>query len=225
MMNALLCVLDSGKRNSNKHDKAEARRKPEQDAADRKAAETKNNFKMDKKKLLAQYYKFVAIDSAQARNCIQKLDYKKDFYLLRCIAQTYLDESRFEDNGQQRIYRDKRKWRYAERYIIRAFTINPDSAEVLYTMGEIRKLNHQNDIAIFCFKKIIHLGIGKIAHGEYGRGISFANELVNDSKFELYRLYHEDNPGLSKRYLSMYKNGLTKGVRTIYKPLKKFLLD
>ena len=58
-----------------------------------------------------------------------------------------------------------------------------------------------------------------------GEGSYFAKEIINDSKFELYRLYHEENPGLSKRYLSMYKSGLKKGVRTIYKPLKKFLLD
>ena len=180
---------------------------------------------MDRKKILAQYYDLVGTDSVKARNLIKKLDYKEDYYLLRCIAQTYLDESRFEDDGSQRIYRDKRKWRLSERNIIKAFKINPDNADVLYTMGEIRKLNDQNEIAIFCFKKIIHLGVHKIANGEYGRGILFAKEIINDSKFELYRLYHEENPGLSKRYLSMYKSGLKKGVRTIYKPLKKFLLD
>ncbi len=179
---------------------------------------------MDKQKILAQYYDIVAVDSELARNLIKKLEYKEDYYLLRCIAQTYLDESRFEENGSQRTYRDKRKWRLSERYIIKAFKINPDNADVLYTMGEIRKLNHQNEIAIFCFKKIIHLRVSEIAKGEYGRGIAYAKELINDSKFELYRLYHGKNPGLSKRYLSMYKNGLEKGIRTIYKPLKKFLL-
>jgi len=182
---------------------------------------------MDKKKIIEEYRNVVSTNSLKARELIKKLDYKEDYYLLQCIAQTYLDESRFEDDGTSNMRKDfdQRKWRMAERYIIKAFTINPNSGEVLYTMGEIRKLYGQTDIAIYCFEKILKLGIRKIAYGEYGRGIPFAKELVNDSKFELYRLHHENNPGLSRRYLSMYKKGLEKGVRTIFKPLKKFLLD
>lgn len=182
---------------------------------------------MDKERILEKYRNTVGTDSVKARVLIKKLDYKEDYYLLQCIAQTYLDESRFEDDGHSnmRMYIDKRKWRMAERYIIKAFTINPDSADVLYTMGEVRKINGQADIAIYCFKKIIKIGIKKIAYGEYWRGIAFAKEMINDSKFELYRLYHEESPALSKRYLAMYKNGLKKGIYSIYKPLKKFLLD
>jgi hypothetical protein len=181
----------------------------------------------DKEKVLERYRKIVSTDSVKARELIKRLDYKEDYYLLHCIAQTYLDESRFEDDGgsRMRTYIDKRKWRMAERFIIKAFLINSDSADVLYTMGEVRKLDGQADIAVYCFKKIIHLGVKKIAFSEYGRGIPFAKEIINDSKFELYRLYHEVDPGLSKRYLSMYKKELTKGVRTIFKPLQQFLLD
>ncbi len=182
---------------------------------------------MNKEKILEEYRNTVSTDSRKARELIKKLDYREDYYLLQCIAQTYLDESRFEDDGHSnmRINADKRKWRMAERFIIKAFTINPDSADVLYTMGEVRKIYGQADIAIYCFEKIIKLGVRKIAYGEYGRGIPFAKELINDSRFELYRLCHETDPGLSKRYLSMYKKELKKGVRTIYKPLRKFLLD
>jgi tetratricopeptide (TPR) repeat protein len=182
---------------------------------------------IDKKKVLEKYRNTVGIDSVKARELIKRLDDKEDYYLLQCIAQTYLDECRFEDDGdsQMRTYVDKRKWRMAERFIIKAFSINPDSAHVLYTMGEVRKINGQADIAIYCFEKIIQLSVRKIAYGEYGRGIPFAKELINDSKFELYRLYHKDDPSLSKRYLSMYKKGLIKGVKTIFKPVSKFLLD
>ncbi len=181
---------------------------------------------MDKVKILEEYRKLVSYDSAKARKVIKKLDYKDDYYLLKCIAQTYLDESRFRDNGGSdlRVYVLRRKWRLAEKYIITAFKINPSSAEVLYTMGEIRKLNGQTDIAVYCFQRIIDLGIRKISFGEYGRGIAFAKELINDSKFQLYRLHFEKKPQLSKKYLNAYKKGLKKGVHTIYKPLKKFLL-
>ena len=36
------------------------------------------------------------MDSAKARELIKKLNYKDNPYLLQCIAQTYLDESRLE---------------------------------------------------------------------------------------------------------------------------------
>ena len=180
---------------------------------------------MDKNKILQEYRNTVGSDSVKARSLIKKLNYKEDFYLLQCIAQTYLDESRFEKDDRMRVSLDMRKWRIAERYIIKAFVINPDSADVLYTMGGVRKAYGQEDIAIYCFEKIIKLGIRKVAYQEYGRGIAFAKELVNDSKFELYRLYYETRPKLSTRYPSMYKKGLANGANTIYKPLKRFLLD
>lgn len=109
---------------------------------------------------LSKYRDLVAVDSAKARVRIMQLDYKDNFYLLACIAQTYLDESRFEDGSDKmRKEVNHRKWRMAEKYIIKSFTINDDNAESLYTMGEIRKLSRQNDIAIYCFKRVIKLGI------------------------------------------------------------------
>ncbi len=175
--------------------------------------------------MLNKYRESVAIDSVKARECIKRLDYKNNFYLLQCIAQTYLDESRFEDGSNtMRKEIDQKKWRMAEKYIIRAFNIDDDNAETLYTMGEIRKLGHQNPIAIYCFERIIKLGINTIIKQAYSRGKYFAKELINDAKFELYRLYFYENPKLSEKYLREYKSGIEKGINTIFKPLKKFLL-
>ena len=175
--------------------------------------------------MLNKYRELVSSDSRKARACIQRLDYKNNSYLLQCIAQTYLDESRFED-GESILRREInfRKWRMAEKYIINAFSIDSNNAEVLYTMGEIRKLNYQNDIAIYCFDKLIKLGVKKIAKQEYSRGKHFAKELINDAKFELYRLYFYENPQLSAKYFREYKNGLAKGISSIFTPLEKFLL-
>lgn len=175
--------------------------------------------------MLAKYRELVATDSVKARACIMRLDYKNNFYLLQCIAQTYLDESRFEDgSNKMRKEVNLRKWRMAEKYIIKAFKINDDNAVTLYTMGEIRKLGRQNDIALYCFKRIIKLGVNTIAKQEYSRGKSFAKELINDARFELYRLYFDTDPKKSVKYLSEYKVNLKKGVETIFHPLNKFLL-
>ncbi|MBL0741413.1 hypothetical protein [Chryseolinea lacunae] len=175
--------------------------------------------------MMAKYRALVAFDSVKARARIMQLDYGNNFYLLQCIAQTYLDESLFEDgSNKMRKEINLRKWRMAEKYIIRAFSIEDDNAETLYTMGKIRKLSSQTDIAIYCFKRIIKLGVNAIARQEYSRGKAFAKELVNDAKFELYRLYFETDPKKSAKYLEEFEANLKKGVGTIFQPLCKFLI-
>lgn len=176
--------------------------------------------KMDKFDLmLEKYWNTVATDSAKARNYIRKLDYKDNVYLLGLIAQTYLDECRIEENGNNKI--NFRKWRMAYNYVMTAYNMDFNNAANIYTIGELRKLKVQDDfLAIFCYKKIIELGVNKIAKQEHSGGRAFARELVNNAKFELYKLYDYT----SKKYLAMYKKGLEKGITTIYTPLKKFLI-
>lgn len=183
-------------------------------------------MKLDRESILQSYRKIVGVDSAKARALIKMLDYKSDFILLQCIAQTYLDESILEDDGTMREYVDKRKWRMAERYIINAYVINPDHLHVLYTMGKVRKLGKTFDLAIYCFERIIKWGVKGASQGENKLSHDFARELINDSKFELYLIYHDLNElKLSDKYLKMYRVGLKKGINTIYKPLSRFLLD
>jgi tetratricopeptide (TPR) repeat protein len=175
--------------------------------------------------MLNKYRELVATDSAKARRCLMQLDYKNNFYLLKCIAQTYLDESLFED-GSNKMRRevDQRKWRMAEKYIIKAFGLNDDHAETLYTMGKVRMASDQNDIAIYCFKRIIKLGVTKVAKQEYSRGRDFAKMLINDARFELYRLYFYSDKQEARKYLNDFKIHVKNGAETIFHPLSKFLL-
>ncbi len=175
--------------------------------------------------MLSKYRESVATDSVKARAYIMRSDYKNNFYLLQCIAQTYIDESLLEDgSNKMRKEVDLRKWRMAEKYIIKAFTINDDNAETLYSMGKIRKSGYQNDIAIYCFKRIIKLGVNKISTQEYSRGKSFAKELINDAGFELYKLYFDTDKKRPTKYLKEFKANVKKGVETLFHPLNKFLL-
>jgi hypothetical protein len=49
---------------------------------------------------------------------------------------------------------------------------------------------------------------------------------VNDSRFQLYRLYYDKGDFLtSKKYLAEYKKKLKRGINTIYKPLDSFLMN
>lgn len=54
---------------------------------------------MDRAEILEKYRNILGEDSVKARRLIQKLDYKNDPILLQHIAQTYLDEARFEADG------------------------------------------------------------------------------------------------------------------------------
>jgi len=179
-----------------------------------------------KEKILKKFRKEVCINSERARKLIKMLDYKMDAYLLQCIAQTYFDESLFNDDGTKREYFEGRKLRLAERYIIKAYIINEDCIDVLWVLGKVRKAYKQFDLAIYCFKRIIELGSKKISKYDGCTDRSLVQIKVNDSKFQLYRTYHDigDFP-IARKYLSRYKNGLEKGIDTLFKPLKKYLLD
>lgn len=179
-----------------------------------------------RERILKKYYKAVGEDSAKARGIIKELKYKNDPYLLRCIALTYFDESRLYNDNTPREYFDGRKLRLAEKYIIRAYTINEDCIDVLYTLGEIRNGFRQTDLAIYCFKRIIEVGSRKIPNKDTCTDRSIVRVKVNDSRFQLYRLFHDKGDCIrSKKYLSLYRHGLRKGIETIYKPLEKFLME
>jgi tetratricopeptide (TPR) repeat protein len=147
-------------------------------------------------------------DLRKARDLIKTLDYKYDHFLLTCIANTYLDEG---------------KHRLAERYIVRAFKIKPTCSDVLWILGIVRWDYGQIDIAIFCFKEIIRIGVKGIIKGGCKKPMHIGLAQINDSKLQLYRLLKERQPAVAKRYLASYKKGLSKGIFTLYKPLEKFL--
>ena len=182
--------------------------------------------KLRQQKTLEKYRAAVCVDSAKARKLIKELDYKDDAYLLTCIAQTYFDESLLNDDGTQREYFEGRKLRLAEKYIIKAFILNEDCIDVLYLLGKVRKAFRQYDLAIYCFKHIIELREKGISTKDKCTDRSLIKVKANDSKFQLYRIYHELNEtDTSRKYLSQYKAGLKRGIETIFKPLEKYLLD
>lgn len=180
---------------------------------------------LNKYSVIEEYRDILVNDSMKARQLIKKLDFQRDPYLLSLIAQTYIDEARFDNNNKQRRRLLMRKWYLAEKYIIKAYKLDSSNAEIIYKMGTIRRVYGRDDLAIYCYKRVSKMDPKSIAKGEYNRGIAFAWELINDSRFELYRLYFDTHPLLSKRYLELYKKGLKRGINTIYSPLEDFLLE
>jgi hypothetical protein len=181
------------------------------------------NIILNKEGILKQFYKIEKKDQLKARSLIKKLNYQYDHLLLQCIAMTYLDEAQFDKNGDWRYYADSKKLRMAERYIVKAFEIKSTCSNVLWILGKVRTAYGQNDVAVWCYRSIIELGSKRIVQGCCKNKIDVALAQINDSKFQLYRLYKDANPSLSKRYLTLYKKGLKKGIFTLYKPLEKFI--
>ncbi len=163
---------------------------------------------IDRNNVLEKFNKVYLKDFKKGRDLIKKLDYKKDHYLLSRIALSYLDEG---------------KLRLAERYIVKAFEINPYCSNVLWILGIVRWDYGQIDSAIFCFEEIINIGIKGIVKYECHNSKEIGLAQINDSKFQLYRLLKEREPLIAKKYLTMYKMGLQKGISTLYEPIEKFL--
>jgi hypothetical protein len=181
---------------------------------------------MNKDQILRQYNKVVGTDSKKARELVKKLNFRNDPYLLQCIAQTYYDESLFNADGSYRDYFDGRKLRLAEKYVIKAYTINEDCINVLWTLGKIRHAFKQIDLAIYCFQRIIEIETKNVPDEDTCTNREFVSIKVNDSRFHLYRLYHVvGDLKTSKKYLSLYKKNLSRGLKSLYTPLKKFLMD
>lgn len=155
---------------------------------------------LDKEKILQQYYNLYFKDTTRARLLIKKLDYKKDPYLLSEIAKSYFDEN---------------KLRLAERYVLMAYSIDCLNSDVLWVQGLVKWDYGQIENAIFCFKEIIRIGIRRINKSGYNKTIDVALAQINDSKFQLYRLFKDSNPSVAKRYLREYERGINKGIFTI----------
>lgn len=155
---------------------------------------------IQKDKILQQYYDLYFKDTTKARLLIKKLDYQKDPYLLSEIAKSYFDEN---------------KLRLAERFILKAFSIDCLNSDVLWVQGLVKWDYGQIESAIFCFKEIIRVGARRITKSGYNKSMSIALAQINDSKFQLYRLLINSNPAVAKRYLREYEKGIGKGYFTI----------
>lgn len=166
-------------------------------------------FTLDKDEVLQKYYEIYFEDTTKARLLIKKLDYQNNPYLLSEIAKSYFDEN---------------KLRLAERYILKAYSIDCLNSDVLWVLGLVKWDYGQIDSAIFNFKEIIRIGTRRINKSGYNKTLNVTLAQINDSKFQLYRLLKDANPSVAKRYLKEYEKGLSKGVFTImnfyYKRIK-----
>ena len=178
---------------------------------------------LNKDIVLKRFHKIEEKDPQQARNLIKRLNYKCDHYLLQCIAMTYVDEAQFDKNGKWKYYADWRKLRQAQRFIHKAFNLKHNCSNVLWILAKVKIAYGQSDAAILCYQDIIKLGSKRITEGCCKNKLNVALSQINDSKFELYRLFKDRNSSLSKRYLTLYKKGLEKGIFTLYIPLEQFI--
>jgi hypothetical protein len=178
---------------------------------------------VDRANIIDEFNAIETEEPVRARSLIKKLDYKNDHHLLHCIAMTYLDEAQFDENGEWRYFADSRKLRMAERFIIKAFEIKPTCSNVLWILGKVKTAYGQIDSAIFCYQEIIRMGAKRISNSCCKNDLDVALSQINDSKFELYRLFKDVDSSKSKRYLTLYKKGLENGIWTLFDPLDKFL--
>lgn len=175
--------------------------------------------------LLKEYQKFVGKSEEKARAAIMKLKYKKDAYLLSCIALTYRDEALFFKNGTLRKKIKEDKMSLAKRYIDKAFDVSPQCRDVLYLKGTIYHKLGERANAFDCFITVVELRDQTAEkYNCSGEDEAYIKMLTNDARFELYRMFFDgENYELANELLAEYKQNLKMGVKTIFKPLKKYL--
>ena len=177
----------------------------------------------DRLKIIDEFYEIKESDPSRARELIKKLNYKNDHNLLKKIAMAYLDEAQFDKSGNWRFYPDWRKLRMAERYVVKAFKIRPTCSLVLWILGKVRTAYSQDDVAIYCYQEIIKMGAKKISKSCCKLEYEDALAQVNDSRFQLYRLFYKTDSSKSKKYLAKYMKGLESGIWTKFEPLSAFI--
>lgn len=176
--------------------------------------------------LLNEYYNYVGTDSARARSVIFKMNYQSDGYLLSCIALTYRDEAIFFKNGRTRNDIKVEKMILAKEYIDMAYEISPLCRDVLFMKGTIYNSLHDQFSAIDCFIKILESKEdGSLPHNCSESDSAYIKMVTNDARFQLYRLFHNIQEfDISGKFLKEYKTNLKKGVKTIYIPLRTYLV-
>lgn len=165
-------------------------------------------MKLNRDKTIDKYYKILNKNPKKARELIKKLNYKKDHYLLFCIANSYWKEERL---------------RLAERFVTKAFKINPDCSFVLWLLGMVKWDYGQYEAAIYSFEDLVNLGEQKIIDEGCTADIDVAKAQINDSKFQLYRLHKKTNQSLAKKYMTQFIRGLNQGIFTIMP--ERYLLE
>ncbi len=177
--------------------------------------------------MLNRFNRLVTKDSVMARHIIRQADYKTSAYLLRCIALTYRDEAVFRNATEMRKIFVKRKLDLAKKYIDKAFSINPNCRDVLFTKGGIYNALGDTFTAIECYIRILELGEDSDKLSNCSESdISYVRMVFNDSRFQLYRLFYDlEDFDLSNKFLDEYKKHLKEGINTIYRPLEDYLMS
>jgi len=146
--------------------------------------------------VLSSFYEIYDEDTTRARSLIKRLDFKNDPFLLSEIAHTYFDEGRL---------------RLAERFSLRAFSIDYLNPSVLWILGLVKWDYGQHENAIFCFEEIIRLGTSRRAKSGSNESIESTHARINDSKLQLFRLLRNKEPERAVQYLKSYERGLKRG--------------
>lgn len=183
---------------------------------------------MDRNDILNKFNTLVSKSSVQARDLLwSSFDCSSDGYLLSLIALTYRDEAIFFKNGNLRKVPKKDPLFYSKFYIDKSYNLTPNCITTLYTKGTIYDLHDELEIAISCFEKILNLSLKNVKEFNCNNeSKSYIAMVVNDAKLKLYQLYYDiGDKEQSDLFLQNYKEGVSKGVNTIYTPLSKFLKE
>ena len=115
------------------------------------------------------------------------------------------------------IYREEKRYTLAWKYIYKAFEINPYCPTVMWHFADISFVIGEIIWAQVTWQKLLKMGYRRVAFGKCGEGSKWALSLINDTRYRLAMSYLKTNPSLAKRYFTLYRKQIKKGVKSIYK--------
>jgi tetratricopeptide (TPR) repeat protein len=140
----------------------------------------------------------------EARLLLNKLleDEPDSHWLLSRISLTYYEERNYEK---------------ALEYVVQALELAPRCPMVLWDYaGTLDMLGYYED-AVQVYRKLIHRGVKRIAHGECGEGIRKTRSLINDCRYRLACIYSDiDEFPLARKYVQEYISHRNRSCNSIY---------
>lgn len=115
------------------------------------------------------------------------------------------------------IYRIEANFETAFDFISRALKINKHCPWVLWHFADISDMLCKYEWARTIWLHLIRKGTKRLCKaGGCETDLEDSASIINDCRYRLHLSFETENPSLSKRYLTLYKKYVKKGVKSIY---------
>jgi tetratricopeptide (TPR) repeat protein len=153
-------------------------------------------------------------------NRIEKYLLQEDWQIARAIILKELKKTPGDHWLLTRLsltYYEEHKYKKALKIVEKALKYAPKCPLVLWDYAGTLDMIGQHQEAIKIWKRLLRIGIDKIAYGECGEGLRWARSLLNDSRYRIGRSYRKMGKlKQASNYIFAHISHRTPGTPSIY---------